>query len=160
VADWLIPLHNRAGEVVAHTLVDAEDRHLAALRWYLDAGNAARSGKPYVRRARGGRAVYLHRQILGLRQDDPRKGDHINGDTLDNRRANLRIVTVAENAQNQGSRGGSSRHRGVCWDKARGKWMAQAGGRTLGRFDSEDEAAAVASAWRAEHMPFSQDAAA
>lgn len=30
----------------------------------------------------------------------------------------------------------------------------------LGNFESEDEAARVAAAWRAEHMPFSSEAAA
>lgn len=108
--------------------------------------------------------VFLHRVILGLAPEDPRLVDHIDGNTLDNRRANLRVVTAAQNAQNQGSRGGSSEHRGVTWDRARGKWMASAmlnGKRTtIGRFATEDEAAAAASAWRAKHMPFSAELAA
>lgn len=52
----------------------------------------------------------------------------------------------------------------VTWDKSRGKWMATAmlDGRrtTIGRFDTEDQAAAAVAAWRAEHMPFSAEAAA
>lgn len=43
-------------------------------------------------------------------------------------------------------------------------WMATAmleGKRkTIGRFDTEDEAGAAASAWRREHMPYSEEAAA
>lgn len=109
----------------------------------------------------GTQRTFLHRVIMGLAPEDPRKVDHVSGDTLDNRRANLRLATTAQNAQNQGSRGGSSRHRGVTWDRARGKWLASAmldGKRTtIGRFVTEDEAAEAASAWRAEHMPFSAD---
>lgn len=32
--------------------------------------------------------------------------------------------------------------------------------KTIGRFDTEDEAGAAASAWRREHMPYSEEAAA
>jgi hypothetical protein len=107
--------------------------------------------------------TYLHRMVLGLERDDPRRVDHINRNTLDNRRSNLRIVTDAQNAQNQGSRGGSSRFRGVTWDKSREKWMAtgmlDGRRRTIGRFDDEAEAAFAAAEWRAEHMPFSEEAA-
>jgi hypothetical protein len=158
-----VPLANRTRQIVAYALIDAQDAPLAEHRWYLDAGHAARGGKPYARRTVRQKGIYLHREVLALDPDDPRKGDHINGDTLDCRKANLRIVTVAENAQNQGSRGGSSEHRGVTWDKARGLWMATAmlnGKRTtIGRFVTEGEAAKAAAAWRAEHMPFSGEAA-
>lgn len=159
-----IPLRNRRGEVVARAIIDAADSHLAELRWYLETGSAERSRKPYVRRrVHGVGAFHLHRDVLALGKDDPRKVDHINGNTLDCRRANLRIATTAQNAQNQGSRGGSSRHRGVTWDRSRRKWMASAmlnGHRTtIGRFDSEEEAALAAAAWRAENMPYSREAA-
>lgn len=44
-----------------------------------------------------GRWMMLHRQTMGLRWCDGREVDHRNGDPLDNRVANLRIVTRAEN---------------------------------------------------------------
>ena len=45
--------------------------------------------------------VYMHRQLLGLHAGDKREGDHIRtGETLDNRRSNLRIATHQENNWN------------------------------------------------------------
>ncbi len=42
----------------------------------------------------------MHRLLLGLSPTDKRVADHINGDTLDNRSANLRACTRGENLQN------------------------------------------------------------
>jgi HNH endonuclease len=47
------------------------------------------------------RSVLLHREILGLKYGDKRCGDHINHDTLNNTRENLRITTDAENKKNK-----------------------------------------------------------
>lgn len=137
-------------------LVDADDfDRLTGRAWSLHRSDT----KIYARAKVSGRQVFMHRLILGLWSGDSRVVDHINGDSLDNRRTNLRVVTAAGNAQNQGSRGGSSRYRGVSWDRSRGKWMARAmldgRGVTIGRFDSEDEAGAAAAAWRARNMPHS-----
>ena len=49
--------------------------------------------------------------------------DHINGDTLDNRRCNLRTCTCAENNRNRCSRANtSSKYKGVSWHKQGKKW--------------------------------------
>jgi hypothetical protein len=105
----------------------------------------------------------MHREVLGLAADDSRVVDHVNRDRLDNRRSNLRLLSAAENAQNQGpARGSTSRFRGVHWCASRRKWVARVKidgrHRNLGRFDDELEAARVAAAYRAEHMPFSAEA--
>lgn len=75
--------------------------------------------------------------------------DHINGQKDDNRVANLRDVSILDNSLN--SRPGPIAHnktsasRGVSWQPSRRKWLAsiQANGksRTIGRFDTEAEAA-------------------
>jgi len=50
--------------------------------------------------------------------------DHINGSGLDNRRANLRPATVAQNAQNSRRRKNLSGYKGVWFDKHKRKWRA------------------------------------
>jgi hypothetical protein len=82
---------------------------------------------------------------------------------LDNRRANLRLCTPQGNSENRGpTRSSRSGVRGVSWHAGVGKWQATVWlrGRSyyLGIFDSVEEAGAVAAAFRAEHMPFSEEA--
>lgn len=74
------------------------------------------SGKPY--------AVFLHREILGLGIDSSIQGDHRNHDSLDNRRKNLRKCTRSQNMGNQRKTRGSSRYKGVTWNKGVRKWQA------------------------------------
>jgi hypothetical protein len=155
----LIPLRDNGGNVRAYALVDpADSRRVSKYRWHL------RNREGYVATTMKGHGISLQRFLLGDTVPADMTVDHVNGWRLDNRRANLRIATTAENAQNQGSRGGSSRHRGVTWDKARQKWMARAmlngKGYTIGRFDDEEVAAVAAAEFRAKHMPFSTEAAA
>lgn len=154
-----VPLVTRAG-VCGYSIVDAEDYELASrFRWRKSAGGYARAnGK------REGQwiTVYLHRLILGLEYGDKREADHINGDRLDNRRANLRIVTQAQNMQNRPAHagGGSSRFRGVHWDNFHQKWRAvvRDGARNhhVGYFADEVQAARAAEAFRSVQMPFAQ----
>ncbi len=86
---------------------------------------------------RKGIAFRMHREILGLKHGDKRQGDHINHDTLDNRRENLRIVTHQENAFN-------IRCRGYCKPKATRRVRAyiKVDGHAihLGYFDTAEEA--------------------
>lgn len=66
----------------------------------------------------------LHRQIMG--EPDGAIVDHRNGDTLDNRRCNLRIATTFENAHNSRKKRGSctSRYKGVWWSAKQMCWNA------------------------------------
>jgi hypothetical protein len=50
--------------------------------------------------------------------------DHINGDGLDNRRANLRLATVAQNAWNSKKRNSRSGYKGVWFARDKGLWRA------------------------------------
>jgi hypothetical protein len=71
--------------------------------------------------------------------------DHWNHLPLDNRRANLRIATNPQNQANSGSRGGSSRYKGVSWNARKELWLVhfRANGRYhyVGYFEDEFEAA-------------------
>ena len=146
-----ILLRDRHRRLTGVALVDDEDwGRLASRRWHLMPVGYAQTGA----------VALMHREIMGLEPGDGKYVDHINGDKLDNRRANLRVVTNAENAQNRRGGRGTSAHRGVSWDKPTGRWKAQVtlNGRNhfLGRFDSEDHAARVAADFRREHMPCSE----
>jgi hypothetical protein len=153
-----VPLRGRDGGIRAVAIVDVADAEVVlAHRWNLADGYASRSFRE------GGvvKTELLHRFLMGLRPGDARQVDHRNLDRLDCRRANMRVVTKAQNQQNLaagGVPGTSSRYRGVSWNKATGRWRAQAkvAGRKhwLGDFHDEDEAGRVAAAFRAAHMPF------
>ena len=60
----------------------------------------------------------MHRRLLGLKRGDVRQGDHLNHDTLNNHRTNIRIATTAQNQHNR-------REKGYCWNKHAKKYAAQ-----------------------------------
>jgi len=124
-------------------LVDDEDAHLLEREWFLTSGQ-----KKYVRRQErvDGKktVVFLHRVIAGAGPAEI--VDHVNCNPLDNRRANLRIVSATANSRNKlkmTTRPATSRFKGVA--KNRGAWRAairtEAGLKYLGRFSDEVEAA-------------------
>lgn len=106
------------------TLVDEADHEqvVAAGRWsahrdcntFYATRNARRDDGSYA-------MVALHTFLTGWPLID-----HINGDGLDNRRANLRQATHAENMRNRriGSNN-TSGFKGVSLHKASGRWVAQ-----------------------------------
>jgi len=105
--------------------------------------------------------ISLHRLILG----DP-KGlvvDHINGDTLDNRKSNLRAVTQAANTQNRNraKRNSSSGVRGVYFSKQIKRWVATVDVDRkriqVGCFKELADAEIAVKEARARYMPFSPE---
>lgn len=110
-------------------LVDASDYEWLMKRcWQAKFGGGRRT--VYAGRNEGGRKdrhrVMMHREILGLGRYDKRQGDHINGNTLDNRRSNLRIATHAENQHNKGKqKNGTSGYKGVNFVKGKGVYEAK-----------------------------------
>ncbi len=130
------------------TVVDDEDAMLAQYTWGVaihkrcNAMYATRS----VKTSEGLRRLcYMHREILGVK--NPKVAvDHIDGDGLNNRRCNLRVVTWSENLRNRSGpqRNNCSGYLGVCWNKKDKKWVAQikANGKIkyLGSFKTAEEA--------------------
>lgn len=100
-------------------------------------------GRVYVRRRfKKGILISMHRVIMSAKKGQ--LVDHINGDTLDNRRQNLRIVTHSQNSLNTKAHKDSiSKHKGVSFYKDR--WLAAIMIRgkiiRLGSFDKEKDAA-------------------
>ncbi len=68
--------------------------------------------------------IALHRLIMGFPDSHI---DHVNGNTMDNRRANLRLASPTQNNANRPKHprlgGAASEFKGV--SKHRGKWMAR-----------------------------------
>lgn len=152
----LIPLYNREDAIVAWAKVDDRDAEMVgAHRWRRTHYGYAVTGSP-----RKGTDVLMHRMVLGLDRGDKRQGDHRYGDRLDNRRSQLRVVTNAQNAQNQAPKGGTSKHRGVSRRADTGRWTGYVKVNyrryCTGCFDTEDEAAEATSALRARLMPYEE----
>ncbi len=107
-------------------ICDWQDWHLVrAYNWRLT--TRARSGCLYAQAWDSDGAdersrISMHRLILPTPPD--KIVDHINGDGLDNRRANLRIATHQQNSFNVRSHGGASRFRGVSFEAASNLWRA------------------------------------
>jgi hypothetical protein len=129
-------------------IVDAADYEwLKPYRWRASGGDSS-----YACCQMNGRKVYMHKLIA-----NPPAGkvvDHANGNRWDNRRGNLRICSQGENLANRRKAGGTSRFKGVYWDKVRRKWrvMIRCQGKTyhMGRFADEIQAAMAYDriAWR------------
>lgn len=62
--------------------------------------------------------------VLGRRPEPGMMADHINGDGLDNRRANLRWVNHTQNMQNRRGWGKVSQTMGVTFNRNTRKWIA------------------------------------
>lgn len=91
-----------------------------------------------------GKTLHMHRVLSGALPGQ--QVDHADRCTLNNQRSNLRICESSQNHANSGkSKGKTSKFKGVCWDRTKGKWKAatKKNGKSefLGRFNSQEEAA-------------------
>ena len=124
-------------------IVDSEDAEaVLAFRWHArPCARGVYAGRN-TRRPDGRRAPQLlHTFLTGWSYVD-----HRNGDGLDNRRANLRETTRAENMRNRRRNlNSTSGYKGVGWHKVAQKWWAsiQADGRRrhIGLYPTAEEAA-------------------
>jgi hypothetical protein len=106
--------------------------------------------------------LYLHREVLGIPPGDPRTGDHINHDTLDNRDENLRVASLQEQQYNKKLLARNKCGlKGVSWDSLNKKWTSHISAnkkqKNLGRFPSKEEAyAAYCTAAKQFHGDFAK----
>ena len=104
-------------------VVDSSDyRSVAPFRWGVlkrgtntYAHSQGLPGDPF-------RRVLLHRFIFGPCSADV---EHRDRNGLNCRRGNLRAATRSQNNANRAKFGGSSRFKGVCWDRIRKRWKAR-----------------------------------
>ncbi len=124
------------------TMVDDEDfAFLNQWKWKV----ATTGCKKYAAKSNsfGGKdwCTYIHRVLLFATQGV--EVDHINGDSLDNRKRNLRLCTRSQNVANTTKMRGprSSKYRGVSWNKKGKMFLAQlyVGGKHVFRGLFEDE---------------------
>src|SRR5687767_14638664 len=106
-------------------IVDADDAIL--LERYAWHATERRPGYRYVERnvrvGKRSRKAVLHRLLAGAAPGEV--VDHINGNTLDNRRSNLRVCSRKQNARNSRRPAHNrSGFKGVSWDKQTGRWRA------------------------------------
>lgn len=132
-------------------LIDDEDAELVLqFKWF--AWKDHKRDKWYAVRtmtiAEGGGTMYMHKFITGYKQTD-----HTNGNSLDNRKENLRQANNAQNAWNQKKKPGTSKYKGVCLldsvfrsvSRPTFKWKAQIRVNYkriyLGLYENEEDAA-------------------
>lgn len=124
-----------------YAIIDTEDwERVSKYKWYNARKYAARgenrNGKVKI--------YYLHHMIAGYQPGV--RVDHINRNTLDNRKSNLRLCTIAQNTRNSEARiNNTSGFKGVSYDKKQNKWTAQIGYNykkiRIGRYKTALEAA-------------------
>lgn len=122
-------------------LIDDEDFPIVSkYNWSLD-GDYARTGSNKTFRIR------LHQLIM--RTPKGKHTDHINGNTLDNRRKNLRILEHYQNSHNTGIRiDNTSGFKGVSWNNYRKSWDAEIIINTIRYRKTKFKTATEAAKWR------------
>ena len=120
--------------------IDVDCSYYCLYNW-----NAVKRGNKYYL-YNGKNAIYYHRLIMGAKKGDII--DHIDRDSKNNLKSNLRVVTSKENSYNRtksSSKYNSSVYIGVSFDTHSGKWKASINingkRKTIGRYTNEIDAA-------------------
>jgi hypothetical protein len=120
-------------------LVDDEDfEEINKHKWYY-----VKRGGGYAARKVCGVNFYMHRFILNT--PNGMETDHVNGDSLNNTRCNLRICTHSQNLKNQRLSINKNRYKGVSFASREKKWRTTIGVNMkkihIGYFDDAELAA-------------------
>lgn len=92
-----VDLYNKKCEVIAKAIIDTEDLDkIKYTKWKLSGSGYAMNTPKY-----SGSSKHMSKEILGTGE----MVDHINHNTLDNRKSNLRIVTKSQDAMNMKNKG-------------------------------------------------------
>lgn len=130
-----LKLHGKYGEGRFATVSDCDYESLCGYRWVIQK-DYKNPNLEYVYRVSHQKKIFLHRWIIG--DVEKKVVDHINRNTLDNRRENLRHVTYSESMFNR------SYSKVRYCTKNNGRWQSQTrvNGKYkyLGIFDTPEEA--------------------
>ena len=142
--EYKISLRDKTKNIIDYAFVDEDNfNEINKYKWYRRTFEYQNITKFYVSSSNkiNGKRISLHKFIMGLVP----KGkviDHINGNGLDNRKINLRIVSRSHNNQNRVKADNvSSKYRGVSICNKSNKWVAAYAGKYIGKFESQEEAA-------------------
>lgn len=101
---------------------EADFPEISSYKWYFHQGRAVRKPKTIDKKRTG--FIWMHREIA--KPDDDKVIDHINGNTLDNRRENLRICTRSQNQWNKSPRIKSfTRMKNIHWKKEKKRYAVR-----------------------------------
>lgn len=120
------------------TVDDVDFTAVSKHAWY----SLSSKGDFYAARCIGGKPILMHRQIINAPAS--KRVDHKDGNTLNNRRKNLRICSHQNNMANQKRhKDNTSGFKGVSKQLKRWRAYLKTNGRQyhLGHFDSPEEAA-------------------
>jgi len=104
------------------TLLDNDD-YESMRHWTWYASNSSKHPYAIRRLSQPPRPIIVMHRVIMNAPDDA-VVDHINGDSLDNRRCNLRICTTQENVRNRRTRAASSGFKGVSLHSQSRLWRA------------------------------------
>ena len=118
-----ISIYNRKSEKIAETIIDAEDyEKCRPYKWH---GSVGPDGNMRIWSSKAGSLPSI---ILAFVPSYTVVGDHIDGNTLDNRKSNLQVITQQQNIVKQKmAKNNVSGYRGVTWYPRHSKWSAQIG---------------------------------
>lgn len=115
-------------------LIDDEDyEKVKGHKWHINS-----SGYAVWRGVRDGKKVTIRMHRLINNTPKGMVTDHINHDTLDNRKSNLRSCTQSENMRNLTNQG-----KGYWFSKPNKNWVVEIYGKHVGCFTTEEEAIEV-----------------
>jgi hypothetical protein len=123
--------------------VDDDCEWLLQWKWHASCRAHGRSAPTYAQRtgprSEGKKLIYMHRAILKAQRGE--FVDHIDGNGLNNTRANLHIVPQWVNQAKAHRLAGKHKYRGIAPNKR--KWAAHFRKKHLGSYPTPEEAAAA-----------------
>lgn len=114
-------IYDKDGNEKTRILISLEDvEKVKPYKWQM---HSEKGGYIASKSFEGRKKVYLHRYLLDAQKNEV--VDHINHDTLDNRRCNLRKCSYSQNMMNtRKPSDNTSGYKGVSWNKCKHKWEA------------------------------------